>query len=505
MATSSSTAMINVTPPTKKPTGLDLKRSGQKFSATWKIGDADYGDGQSFQYRLGSNSLGGWTSRSISKKATSEAFSIDYDDFYPSTRTVSGKTKTMPKLGTISFRVRGNRSKYNKTQGSGNNKTTFTINPTVSDWSTHVFRFVKPSKPKVSEELDSTLVNVVVFKWTVTNEKTSNEGFRDVYWESKLFKEFSVSKGEDITESMWDGATSGTASGSGSHTFTEQTEFIAETSYTRWFRIKVRGLAGDSNWAYASHNYSTPKRATIKSATFMSNGAGGYLCRVDFGATKSVQFPIDKVTIQYAITQPDEDMQAPSGISWTDARNVRSTGSLDAVSFPIDSNIGLDECLYVRVNTQHDYADNITYGVPTLVTDGVGYLKAPTIVRTYFDDVTFMAEIEATNSSEVPDSFLVIVYRPASDPSAEQVVGIIPHGDTQIIVQAPDWSQEESYAFGVYAAVGDPDTITRDSAIMKSKDIIWRGGEVPSAPTNVTATATSISGTVRVTWDWSWS
>ena len=37
---------------TKKPTGLSFKRNGNKWTVTWKIGDKDYGGGQTFQYRI---------------------------------------------------------------------------------------------------------------------------------------------------------------------------------------------------------------------------------------------------------------------------------------------------------------------------------------------------------------------------------------------------------------------------------------------------------------------
>lgn len=477
---------------TNKPTGLKITRNGNKLTLNWKIADKDYGDGQAFGYSI-DYQKGNYVSRvlgdtpvygsSIGTKQTAHTLSITKTNYYPTTKKL---------LLAVHLSVRGNRKKY-----TSDGKT---VDPTVSDWSSKTYTVNTPHKPKLTVARDSTVENKATFTWTTENDDDSH-WFTDTQWETKLFPESSVTKGANLN---WSGAEKGTSTANNSKPVPEQTELLANKSYTRWFRIRSRGPAGASDWAYAKHVYATPQTAVIdaEKTWYADNGANGYICYVQFKATSTNAYPIDKATIQYTITTPVEDMQCPDGVSWTDARNIKSTGSVDAVSFSIDSQIGYDQCLYVRVNTQHDIESNVTYGAPVLVNGGVGALSAPSGISVVADDSTHRATITATNNSAVPDSFLVVVYRATDNYEDENVVGYIEHGETTVTVQAPDWSGADEYAFGVYAAVGDI-PITRDSALMKSA-IVWKGGEVPKAPTNVTVNPTSVSGTIQVTWDWNW-
>ena len=45
---------------TKAPTGLSIVRSETSFTASWKIGDKDYGDGQYFQYAIDTTGKANW-------------------------------------------------------------------------------------------------------------------------------------------------------------------------------------------------------------------------------------------------------------------------------------------------------------------------------------------------------------------------------------------------------------------------------------------------------------
>ena len=71
---------------TRKPSGLSIKRSGNKFWFSWKIGDKDYGAGQNLQYRLkGRNKWGKWIDLSIGYTATKRAVTINTNQYYPHT------------------------------------------------------------------------------------------------------------------------------------------------------------------------------------------------------------------------------------------------------------------------------------------------------------------------------------------------------------------------------------------------------------------------------------
>ena len=109
------------------------------------------------------------------------------------------------------------------------------------------------------------------------------------------------------------------------------------------------------------------------------------------------------------------------------------------------------------------------------------------------------------------DSFLAVVYVTAKNPNGF-CCGIIPHGETSVNVQCPDWSQESSYGFRVRAIVGSYEQTTRAdgatsyaiTAIMRSVHWVRYGGSVPQAPSNVTLAMTDTVGTVQVTFDWDW-
>lgn len=488
---------------TTKPYSLGLKRNGKTFTASWKCGDADYGAGQKFQYNIGSR----WKDKGVKSGARSQTFELlDRTNYYP----FAGK----PKRGSVAFRIKGQRKKFTKKKKGKEHH----YDPKWSKYNNLTFSFRKPPKPSITVTRDDTLTNKATFTFSVSGLGNDDHYYvQDIYYQLALVEDSNITDGSKIESSEWGNA--GTRTTNGSVEKEEETEILyKEKSYTRWIRAKCRGINGDSDWSYAKHVYASPYQATITNAEYIDNEANGYLCIVTYNAPKNNFKPIKKVTVQYGMAQPEAGMTCPDGISWNDGKISSSTTSgqyeedgekrysnSDEVSFPIDGTLGLDQCLFVRVNTQYDFEQNVTYGAPALVDGGYGYLKAPTITSIAEDQSTFEVEITAQNNSEVEDSFLVVVYRPASDLDAENVVAIIPNGETTVQFQAPDWSGETAHSFGVYAAVGDEETITRDSAIMKSKDIIWRGGEVPKAPENVSATATDITGTVRVTWDWTWT
>ena len=85
---------------TKQPTGLSIARDGWKYTLSWKIADANYGQGQTLQYRLSTASKT-WVSLSVGATATSKALTLSASRFYPTT------TK---KLTWVEFRLCGRRS-----------------------------------------------------------------------------------------------------------------------------------------------------------------------------------------------------------------------------------------------------------------------------------------------------------------------------------------------------------------------------------------------------------
>ena len=474
-----------VTVKTKNPSGLTISRKDNDITFKWKITDTNYGAGQQLQWRVNGKK---WNSVSIGKTTTAKTVSVTLNNYRPN--------HTNSPLNSITFRVRGQRSTY--TKGSGDKAVTY--NPKWSDWVKKKLTLLKPRVPTAHATLSDSYDNVTTFSWSVNTSNTDHRFFRDVQYQTCLVKK-SGNKGSAYDKKF--GSTVSGASASGSFSKTEDSTLLAQNSYTRWYRFRSRGSKGNSNWKYVSHTYARPYQAVVEEAT-LNNGK----VYVKWTAASPSSNKITSTTVQYAVATPDPGLECPAGASWTDATVSRDTEGTDAARFPVDQLPGLDECLWVRVNTTHDRND--TYGIPCLVDNGIGYLTDPSGLSVSTDDATHKAVVTATNNSAVTDSFLAITYRTESNPEDDLLVGIIPNGSSSVTVQCPNWDDIGNFAFGVQAVVGTYEDRSVDygnyeiEPLMASQNIIWDGGSVPVAPSNVTAQATEYSGIVRVGWDWDW-
>lgn len=480
---------------TKKPTGLSISRSDMKFTIKWKIADKDYGNGQQLKYKY--THMKKWKNVAISSKATSKTISLSLNSFAPN--------KGKKGLGSITFAIRGNRKAYK----SGKK----IVNPGWSSWATKTLTLNPPLTPSVSASLSDSYSNVCNFSWSVSKSDTNSRIFTQCDYQAILLKESNITDGSKVSFSSKNGHyLSGTSKETGSREITEESELLAKNSYTRWLRVRARGPAStkaNSPWKYAKHVYAMPYQATVSSVKTTNTSAGGLMSTVIWTSPSNASHPIDKTFLQYTITVPDANLVCPGGATWEEANTSKDTANTDGAMVSIDSNLDLDQCLYVRVNNQHD--SNINYGKATLGL--VGNLRDPEDMSIQTDDYTHKVTVNATNTSEVPGSFLAVVYRPNNQPSKDLIVGIIENGASSVTAQCPNWENENQIAFGVYAVEGTYKKVNRadgaDSyavtARMKSKSTLWKGGEVPHPPKNVTVTATDTAGTVRVEWDWSWN
>lgn len=496
MANTISTVTVAASPATKKPSGVTITRNGNKLAIKWKISDANYGAGQQLQWKVRGTD---WTNVTTGVATTAKTITFPASNFYPN----AGK----PVSERVYFRLRGRRSKY--TDKKGNEFT-----PTWSDWTEAEFDWSIPNRPSLTATLDENLSNVTTFAWSTSTSTTDHKHFTNVEYQTVLVKNCQYTDGSKAPwKSSALGWATGTGAASGSQTVTENSTLLAADSYTRWFRVRSRGCRGASsypdekNWTYAKHVYARPYQANVTKVTAKTTAAGGFQCTVTWTAAANVAHPIDKVTVQYAIETPLAGMACPSGASWTDASVQRDTSDTDAASFSIDDVLTVDECLFIRVNTEHD--TNVTYGLPTLAS--VGYLAAPTGLSVSPAGTNFT--VSATNASSVPGSFLAVTYRGASQPNKSFVCGIIPNGSSSVTVSVPSAATESAVTFGVQAVVGTYTAKTRADGgtgyelkkQMTSQGIVWDGGAVPSAPANVTAEPAEQEGSIRVGWSWSWS
>ena len=481
----------------KAPSGLSISRNGTKFTCSWKQPTHKYGDGQNFAYTWSK-----WpgTSVSVTKTQKSVELNLGLGNFYP----YAGKSTT----SNVWFRVRGNTAKY--TTGSGKKKETHS--PSMSDWSPKAFPVYAPYAPTVSAEVDTW--PTTKFSWSVLTSASDSYWFTRVEYTSVLVVDSNITDGAKINWSVTvPGSTrynSTSGSASSSINIKEDSGMLADgRSYTRWFRCRSQGPGGASAWRYTKHVYALPNQCSItRWEVTPSKSVSGYNAKVWFDSPFAASRPLADAVVEYAIDTPDADMECPAGASWTEGAKVNAKDGTSGAIFSIDSLIGLDQCLFVRVNANYD--ERTTYGTP--VTVDVGKLTTPTITNVTTDSGTHKATITATNNSSVPDSFLVVRYMDDEDPDGFDIA-IIPHGSSQVIgVQCPEWTNAPR--FGVYAAApgGCYEVTTRDDGVgsyavtpaMKS-DMDTDGGIIPEAPAVVTATPVMPSGTIRTTWEWSWA
>ena len=463
----------------KKPTGVKIARNGGSYAVSWKCGDKNYDGGQQFQYRVNS---GKWVSLSVGVKTRAKTVALALKNYYPTTNTI---------LYSVAVRIRGKVKK-----GSW------------SAWSYYTYTNEVTDVPDLTATLSEQQTNVCTFAWNLTTATTDAKPYWHVRWETILVEESDVTDGSKLA---WNSSALGWETGAGSSayskTITEDTTLLASGSYTRWFRVCGRGARGSSAWRYAKHVYARPFQAKIEEAEVTQTDAEGLTCYAKWKADQTASHPIDYTTVQYLITVPNAGLTCPSGAQWSDANISADTKDTDAVRFSIDDVLDKDECLFVRVNTVHD--TNITYSEPKLA--AVGDLKDPADLSYQVDNVNHtLTSVSVDNNSDVPDSFIAIVYRAGSNPEDELVVGIIPHGASQPLVtpvQCPDWSGESAFSIGAYAAVGTYEANSIGYTVkakMRSASTIWVGGAVPVAPENVNVVQSPITGTATVTWDWSW-
>lgn len=462
-----------------KPSGLSISRSGGTFTCSWKLPSHGYSQGQNFQYSIGY----GWNNVSIGKATTSKALGFSVSSSF----------------SALTFRVQGNQR---WSTGSGKKKKDH--NPGMSDWVSATFYLSAPAYPSVSTEQPSW--PTTRFKWEVATADDDGAWFYRVEYQTVRLQDSNVEDGNAVTG--W-GASMYSGSNNSYYDVTEDSGKLNDGhSYTRWFRVRSWGPAGCSSWAYAKHVYAMPNLCSVTNKEITpSKSVSGYTAKVWFDSPFSASRPIDVCKVQYALATPDADMECPDGASWTDGAEIKPADSTSGALFSIDSIIGLDQCLFVRVNAEYD--GRTTYGVPVVA--DVGKLTMPTITEVSAEPSTHKVTVKATNNSSVPDSFLVVRYMSKEDPNGFDIA-IIPHGQTQVVgVQCPAWTS--SPTLGVYAVApgGCYEVTTRDDGIGSyavtpgmASDLQVDGGKIPEYPGVTTATPFMASGTIRVTWEWAW-
>lgn len=474
---------------TKAPSGLTVTRYGNTFECNWKISDSDYEDGQQFGYLFTPEMKGKWVYPAVDTRDTGYSVNFNPARYYPDTNLL---------MQNFRFGVRGNRAAYTE-----NNKT---INPGWSAWTIKQYDIAVPNRPyNVFFTQDATLDNVGSFSWYVDAEDDIPQIFRRVQWQSALVKGTAQPKWSSQDLAFSTGVSS---KNDGSVEFTETLSPTMGQSYTRWFRIRSQGPRGDSAWTVAKHVWAIPNVPEYTLGTAVTNLSNNSTnISVTFNVDQSNgEKPVDSVDVQYTFITPGPGGEFPTSDSWEDGVKVRDTANpRQAVQFNVEGVIGLDRCLYVRVNSNYDR--HTTYGRPYLVQRG--NLTPPDIGSVDVNVDEGVAEIHATNNSSVPDSFLVVYYTDSLNEA--KPIGIIPNGESSILsLHFPYDPTASNPYFSVRAVQGDYYVGRTDGNVnyysvwmLMSSSVVTQGGTIPKVP-DISVEDSDVDTVARVTWPWSW-
>ena len=483
---------------TVEPSGVTITRNGLKFVVKWKKGDKNYDAGQEVQWSI--NRSNKWTSvPDVQTSDTSKEITLTASNYFPTTST---------KITDIGFRVRGKRSK-----SSLESKSEKVGNLYWSSWEEGHFAITAPVKATASSAWGgSSNPYTSTFTFGATSKTNDAKQYASVKWETMLVKDCKETDGNKLTwkstAAGYDSGVSTNTSGTVSKTENSQTIVGKNNTYTRWFRVQSRGLAGiGGGWAYAKHVYATPLDPVIKKTEYTTSESVPVLT-VTWNADSNAAHPIDQTAVEWVVDTPAAGLTCPSGTSWTTASTPKDSKNDDKARFQVPTAVGLDKCLWTRVELTHD--ENKSYSAHTLCKKGK--LTAPSGLSVDANSSTYKATVAATQNSSVPDAKLAVIFRQTKNPTQDLIVGIIESGSSSVTVQCPNWSTMGAIAFGVYAFQGTATAKTKPNNVNQYvvsrnmwSDTVWDGGAVPVAPSNVTANPSDTIGEIIVTWKWAWS
>lgn len=459
----------------KAPTGLAISRSGNNFICEWKFGEKNYSNGQEFKYSL-SGKTGIKSAVGVNDKK--KTITINLANYYPTTTT---------KLTSFAFTIRGD------TAGS----------KTWSDLTRKALTLKAPKKPTLSMERQETDYSST-FSWETSYETTGAQPFYNVELQTMLVQDNPSNVGSNLD---WSGASSSSRTATSSITYTEQSSVVSGKSYTRWVRVRSRGCAGASDWAYAYFTYAAPNKPKILNSSATKNG-NVYEVEVEWENSVTPARPVDNYTVQYKIDTPIAGLNEPSG-SWTTARTIAGTNGINKAVFTVQDTIDEDECLFVSVQANHDIDSTISDSYIV----AYGELEAPTDLEiTSISDETHRISATADNNSTVPDSFLALEYLSDTYPDGIVVaVSSIGSGEkTFTNVQCPEWGASEKKSFRVYSVVGTATLVGgryniepyENRELMHSSELRASGGTVPLPPS---ISVEKVGDSAVVSWSWAWS
>ena len=428
----------------QKQTALNITKSGNVLTMTWKL--ADFYDTQQAYWSI----QGKETVTNLLGTDTSVSYTIPVANYFPATTV---------KLPSVTIGVRG------------------IINGVEGNWVTATYKFVAPNKPVVTR-------GTLKFIWNTDTDYIAGKGDPNV-----IDVEYQRVDSTSASQKQVVWATQGSSSD-----FTDVTGNAAsdEVSYTEtnkieWFRCCSRGLNGQSAWVYSYHVNAAPYAATGLTAKM-----SGKNVNLKWKITSTDEHPLDYQKIQYCYATPTaEDSKGvpvcPSGVTWVVGEdNIVPTAKES--TFTITQYPPVDKCLFVRIASVCE--TNYSYSDPIFVM--AGSLVAPTLTSIVSDSQTKTTVLTFADNSTVSLSKIAVIT------SANKVLGTAAHGATTLTVKGVPTNKVQ---FGIRAFTGSAASKPK----MRSDDVFLTAGNVPLAPTNVAAIATERDGVAEVSWEIPWT
>ena len=507
-----------------KPSGLTIARKNTSFDFTWKR-PKSY-TAQKFGYAF-VTSKSAWTKaqKYLDKKQTPKNISFSP---YGVTGSQTKVTKSQSYSNTthvygVIFRVRGiytRRVKYKDKKGH----TKYKEERKTSAWSYKTMTLKAPNKPKASSSWDDQIPTASTFSWENTVKDNDTKPFSENRFQSVRVEGATYEMRKE--EATWEGISVSSATADGSRTYTD-TGLDNTKSYTRFFRVLASGLQGQSEWAYAWHTYATPYAPIWKDYT-VDYDANTHAISI-FGrwtVPQDFQHPVDTHTLQYCTGVPSSNGALPANPTWNDVETQAIPSDTDyeyiegdetryaASSHIISQTLEEDECVWLRVKATHDNRD--TYSA--IVRANLQKLSPPENVSiTYLNTDTHIIAVAATNTSQVSNSRLAVVFVPSDNPEKEVTVGIMSHSATSLTgIKCPAWTPG-TLGIKVYAFVGDaPQYQTLDGGVraytvkpIMTSDFVQVSeaeGTIPIAPViRSVSKSEDDSEALTVEWEYSWA
>ena len=455
-----------------KPTGVSISRKGSKFTITWTKGEKYTNQELVWSYTTevrqnNSSSIGMFVQKPIKLNGS-----------------VKSRVLTISAAGLRDVNV-GVRGKASGKKWSSYGNATISLKAA--------------QKPTLEAVWEGTTPNRTKFNWSA--EDAQKAPCSKVVYESVLVNNCP----EDYkVDDLFIGADRNEIAVSGKK---EDTITVDESGLTgsnaRIVRMKAVGQTGESAWVYAYHVYAQPYAAKNVVANINYNPRIGYLeGSVSWDQQQNeMQHPIDTMALQYWIGIPSTNMGLPTSGDWDTIDTP-----VDVVNDTWNGSFGRalvdDECLFLRVMTQHDNVSNSAYS------DYVIALKANLATPT-IDSVTpslvsgaQLITVRLTDASQVPDSKVAVMYQNPDD-NKIGVYNVVTNGLASFYVKKTDTIGK----VGAYAFVG---TYTDNhnnliwggysvDAIMKSPEV-WQG--VAQSPTITVTKFDDTTATVK--WNWPW-